>query len=620
MSTRRLLFLGVLHAGCIPELRIVHRDAAAEMADVGTIVDTLEAVDASVVEVPPLDVRGDLDEASIADAALDNASIADAAPDNGSAPRDATVEADAAAVPAPRAVAPLSGSVLGTATPTIIWELPLGLREAEVRVCSDATCSRVQQVVRVVGTSTRLATLSSGVWYFQLRGVAGGVVGATSTPAWSFHVRAAATRSNVWSQAADFDNDGDSELVVGAPKYRVGVGRVYTYVRREADGGVTAPTSTLEAPAVGSGSFGASLATAGDVDGDGYVDLVVGAYALGARGAAYLYRGSPDGVSSHPSTTLSNAAAPPNFGWAVAGVGDVNRDGYGDVAVGATGDDGDVGRVSLFLGSSTGLRATPDADISIPMLVDARFGHCLAPLGDIDDDGFDDFAVGAPGFEAATGRAFIVRGRGDVTRIPLPESVRAPAGGSFGHSIANLGDVDGDGRVDLGVGAPGILTKTGWSGAGHAYVFLGGPSGFGATPATTLGTTEVDTAFGLSMSGGADLDGDGRSDIAVGAPSRNGSRGAVYVYESVALTMPTATRTLSGDGADSAAAGQCVAMPGDFTGDGTGDLVISLPGSRSYTGRVQLLPGTRAGATPVGGLDLYGPDGGGGFFGWSIAH
>src|SRR6185369_7986153 len=137
-----------------------------------------------------------------------------------------------------------------------------------------------------------------------------------------------------------------ADLAVGAWNLSTGTGRAYVYVG-SASGLTTSPATTLIGPDGVNGWFGKSVASAGDVNGDGYADLVIGAQRVSSfTGRAYVYLGSATGLAASPATTLTGPDGTSGyFGFSVAGAGDVNGDGYGDLAVGARGASSNTGRV-----------------------------------------------------------------------------------------------------------------------------------------------------------------------------------------------------------------------------------------------------------------------------------
>jgi hypothetical protein len=149
-------------------------------------------------------------------------------------------------------------------------------------------------------------------------------------------------------------------------------------------------------------SFGASVGTAGDVNGDSYIDVVVGAYLYdngqSNEGRAFVYSGSAGGLSATPDWTAESDQANASFGYSVGTAGDVNGDGYADVIVGAPDYDNGQnaeGRAFVYHGSATGLRRTADwtAESNRSLFF---FGDSVGTAGDVNGDGYDDIIVGPP--------------------------------------------------------------------------------------------------------------------------------------------------------------------------------------------------------------------------------
>ena len=182
----------------------------------------------------------------------------------------------------------------------------------------------------VTGSSTNpTVDLPPGVVFWRARGRVGSAAGTIHSPVWSFFVGArSAPVDTSWGTAFDPDGDGRSDLAVGVPSRQMSTGRVLIYPSTGA-GYAATPSVTLDGRDGINAVYGHAVASAGDVDGDGYVDLAVGAYrASSGIGRVYLYAGSAGGLGSTPASTLSGRdGADGAFGVAVAGVGDVNGDG-----------------------------------------------------------------------------------------------------------------------------------------------------------------------------------------------------------------------------------------------------------------------------------------------------
>ena len=233
----------------------------------------------------------------------------------------------------------------------------------------------------------------------------------------------------------DVNGDGYSDVAVGAPGY-AGGGRVTVYLG-SASGISTTPSVTLDPP-TGLRRLGSSVASAGDVNGDGYGDL-----AVLARGQTLIYLGRSGTLPTSFATMIATDDS-------VASAGDVNGDGYGDVIFGNA-----AGRVAnIYLGSATGLPNT----VGYRLRQDYQgFGLSVAGAGDVNGDGFDDILVGADEDDCGTGSANagrVVLYLGSVTG-PQFSPNRYCGGGYdfFGYSVAGAGDVNGDGYADVLMGA-----------------------------------------------------------------------------------------------------------------------------------------------------------------------
>jgi len=329
------------------------------------------------------------------------------------------------------------------------------------------------------------------------------------------------------ASAGDVNADGFSDVIVGAPEYDNGVvfgGRAYVYLGSAGGPSVT-PIWTVS-PGVAGAGLGSSVASAGDVNGDGKDDVIVGAPTYQGtfpdEGKAFVYYGSTTGVGATAAWSASGGQASSGFGNAVSSAGDVNGDGFDDVIVGAPGygnGESGEGKVSLFLGSGGGLSATPAWTAEGGQL-DAALGTSVAGAGDVNGDGFDDVIVGAPGFdngEADEGAAFLFLGTASgLETAPAWSAESDQAGARFGISVSSAGDVNGDGLSDLLVGASLYDVTT--TNEGRAYLYLGGAGGPTLSPVKVLSGDQASAEYGSSVAGAGDVDGDGAGDLLVGAP------------------------------------------------------------------------------------------------------
>ena len=280
--------------------------------------------------------------------------------------------------------------------------------------------------------------------------------------------------------AGDVNGDGLADLLVGA-EYAGDGGMAYLVlspVAGEFDLGQASARLRAEAA---SDHLGDAVAGAGDVDGDGYDDWLVGAPyndAVAHRsGAAYLLSGPTSGElePGQAEARLLGAADDDKAGFAVAGAGDVNGDGLDDVLIGAPNSFG-VGEKSgaafLVLGPISGTVSLADADATMTAVgaYDSA-GYAVAIGGDINGDGYDDVLVGAPMANAA----YLLHGPiGGTISLADADVAWHTGGGTTGTDVAIVGDTDGDGLDEVGISAPagGPASGPGWWG-GAAYLFHG---------------------------------------------------------------------------------------------------------------------------------------------------
>lgn len=379
------------------------------------------------------------------------------------------------------------------------------------------------------------------------------------------------------STAGDINGDGFDDFIVGArgePQDRSTPthGFVYIYLGN-AEGNISEPIARLEGEDTGT-EFGRSLGYAGDVNGDGYDDILVGAHTYnGHQGRAYLYLGSADGVINEPTWITTGEKERDEYARSVYTAGDVNGDGFDDVLVGASGyaDTMELqGKVYLYLGSADGLSTTPIFTFTGEG-ANQEFGRSATTAGDINNDGFDDVLVGVPGLtrggETSTtiGMTYLfLGGAGGLDATPPTLISGESIEDRFGESADHAGDMNGDGFGDIVVGALGTS---------RAYIYMGSVTGLNTTPTILQGIEASD--YGRSVAYAGDINGDGFDDVVVGA-SRFNQSGAFYVYVGSANGIVSDPYFI-GTGDTGSGLGFHVAYAGDVNSDGYDDLMGGAP-------------------------------------------
>ncbi|MBI2891414.1 MAG: FG-GAP repeat protein [Nitrospirae bacterium] len=477
----------------------------------------------------------------------------------------------------------------------------------------------------------RLAALRFDTQFFAVRALSPACIGnttgdffrplpRTSTPS-NLTVSGSAPGQHLGAAVAllgDLDGDGRGDFAVGAPLadsdlVACPVVMAQRGVVRVISGLNGSILQRLCGGAAGD-QFGATLAAVGDLNADGKIDFAVGApmadsepvacaVAAVDRGTAYVFSGSDGAILSR----ACGASAGDHFGAAVGAVADTNGGGKPDILVGAplsVSAAGAVGKAYVYAGENGALLVTLNGTTA-----GDKFGSALAGLGDMNDDGSGDYAVGAPGADsdaaacassaADRGVVHVVSGANPATR--LARLCGDSAGDNFGFSLTASGDVDADATPDLIVGAPNA-DPGGLSDAGHAFVYSG------ATWALvyTLKGDASAAQFGYAVSTAGDMDGDGRADFAVGAPFAGAhpiacpattatgdgtlpplpNRGFIAFFSGeTGAAMDAVCGDFAGD-----RVGYVLAWGGDVNNDGHGDLLAGAP----FAGPTTLAEGGRA--------------------------
>ncbi len=394
------------------------------------------------------------------------------------------------------------------------------------------------------------------------------------------------------SGAGDVNGDGYADVIVGASTYhndgQGNTGAAFVY-HGSASGVSSTAAALLEITYLATSNFGSRVSGAGDVNGDGYADVIVGASYHVNGGAAFIYHGSASGVSTTDTIRVEANQTSAFLGCSVSGAGDVNGDGFADVIVGANGYDNgetDEGTAFVYHGSAAGIPAstgvvnTAAAKLELSQSqFNASFGYSVSGAGDVNGDGYADVIVGAPKYDngqADAGAAFLYHGLASgvsTTAATMLESNQAGAG--FGVSVSGAGDVNGDGFADVIVGE--VNYDNGQADEGAAFVYHGSVSGVSTTAAAILESNQAGAGFGVSVSGAGDVNGDGYADVIVGAHAYSNGQiyeGAAYVYHGSASGISTTAAAQLESNQAGAQFGVSVSGGGDVNGDGYADVIV----------------------------------------------
>jgi hypothetical protein len=372
------------------------------------------------------------------------------------------------------------------------------------------------------------------------------------------------------ASAGDVNADGHDDVLVGAMWYdgtHVDAGKAFLYLGSAAGLSTTAAWS-LEGNEK-SAYFGSGVGSAGDVNGDGYDDVIVGA--SGSNGAeenagrVFLYLGSASGLSTTAAWSYDGSDEDDYFGQAVAPAGDVDGDGHDDVLVSSE------SYALLFYGTPGGLSAAGQ------MVASLDFGYAVGGAGDVDGDGYDDVGVGRPLDGDYSGRAYLHPG--SASGLVSHPAWRTQGSGKWqylGQTVSTAGDVNADGYDDLVVAAPqGFYFEAGVQPFGVPFpdvtrgvvlLYLGSSQGLALTAAWRGTGFDDNDHLGLaSLACAGDVDADGHDDVV--------ATGAFYavLYHGGPAGL--------GDGCvlgiDATTFWDLVAVgAGDVNGDGASDLLV----------------------------------------------
>lgn len=411
----------------------------------------------------------------------------------------------------------------------------------------------------------------------------------STTPSWVTNGGQSDLFANKMESAGDVNGDGYDDVIISA--YIRGQNAEQfegsAQVHLGGPGGLQTATSWYLEGNDYLMSFGSSVSSAGDVNGDGFDDVIVGAYGGGAnyiyRGKAMLYYGSSAGLSTTPAWTAISQQDRGYYGWSVASA-DVNNDGYSDVLIGAPQYDSvgaNTGKVEAYYGSASGLPNLPNWKAKSNN-GGSLFGYSLSSAGDVNGDGYGDVIIGAHlhdnpalGYNTA-GKIFVYHGSATgLEAAPAREIIGTIESQGIGYKVSGAGDVNGDGYSDVLVGV--FQYSNGQNNEGAVYLYHGSATGVRPTPARVIEGNEAEALFGWSFAAAGDINSDGFDDVIIGAPKATQgfpSAGKAFIYFGKAAGLQTTPAWTTFGTQNSHQFGNSVAAAGDVNGDGSPDILV----------------------------------------------
>jgi len=440
--------------------------------------------------------------------------------------------------------------------------------------------------------------------------------------------------------AGDFNGDGYDDVIIGAFGANLVAGETYVVFgsasglsNLDVSSGMAASQGMVIKGKATGDQLGCSLSNAGDINDDGIDDIIIGALeAQGGKGVVYVIYGSETlpptidlatGLDQSQGFIVIGGGSLDNLGVSVSYAGDVNNDKIDDVIIGASGAEGNKGAYYVIFGKkgarsqldlASGLSSSEGFVIIGPSTAADLFGKSVSNAGDLDGDGVGDLILGAYGADNHKGAVYIIYGKSTFATIDLGQGLDQSVGFTIvtgkpgtpqlGYSVRSAGDFNGDGRIDVIVGAHGENTLK-----GAAYVIFGMgrssllnidlTSGIDPDRGIRIAGTNAMEILGMSVSGAGDVNNDGIDDIIVSAPRGSGTAGTAYVIfgsktfgssEIVPANglAPNEGFSIIGINPDDFL-GFSADCAGDVNGNGMPDVIVGAHGVNVGTGAAYLL-------------------------------
>lgn len=482
---------------------------------------------------------------------------------------------------APRLLLPASLGRVTSQRPTFRWLPPMDAEGSRLQVCVDRACLRTVALVETDRPEAQLPdALPAGVYFWRVFPRVNGQYSGKASHTWSFSVRAvSAPVDTSFGRMNDLNGDGFSDVLLNlgpsrpAPVYFGGV-----------DGPSLRPDVVLPAMVDG---LTARYGAGGDLNGDGFADLLLTTPGIAGIGALVLLPGGTR-LTQERAVVLRSTERWPR---SLHSAGDLDQDGYGDLVGVDPEREGAPTRYRVWFGTAQGVNPTPK--LLLTAAPGSGLGHAIATTGDLNGDSLPDLLLGAPTHGDGQGRAAVwFNGRCEPGTL-LELGAMRDLGGRMGDAVGVAADADGDGFVEALVAAPFTASDFNRS---RVHVFPGSADRMADAATTSLALRGAQTE-GVRLIPGGDFNGDGYSDLVVWTRAEmRGPSIAIYAGSPAGLEAMT-PRVVYPQEFGAVETAISVGLAGDTDRDGFDDLVVFLAPGQVLVARGSR-QGLRVGPTP----------------------